>query len=239
MRGHWIVELGELTTMRQAQRDMFLEFISRTEEKFRAPYERVEVTEKRQCGIGATSNNVEFLSTLDGAIQRRFLPIEVRKIIDTDWVSEHLDELWSEALMAYDEGEKWWVADERVLDGVKAVFSHQSPIEEKLTEFLEINSNRTTLNGKSASAIWETVFCDAQRPTLASAAQIQEIGTVMSHAVGVKKGRKADRRYYIVLPLTEDGSRALTDEEMAERAEADAAARQEAVGKRAQNFFAG
>jgi predicted P-loop ATPase len=201
LRGHWIVELGELTTMRSAQREAFLEFITRTEEKFRAPYEKCEVTEKRQCGIGATANTVEFLSALDGAIQRRFLPIEVKKIIDTDWVTAHRDELWAEAFAAWSAGEPWWIENEATITRLKDNFKDETPIEEKLSVFLASNPNRALLSGKSATEIFEIVFGDPQRKALPTPAQRQEVGRFMKKSAGVIAKRECDRRFYEVTPL--------------------------------------
>jgi hypothetical protein len=141
----------------------------------------------------------------------------VKKVIDTDWLTAHRDELWAEAREAYVTGEVWWVQSETSLDESKERFKLQTPIHEKLGAFLA-GPLRTALSGKSATEIFEAVFCDPQRPLLPTPGQIQEIGRIMKHTVGVKPFRLDNRRCYEVRALI-DG-RPETDAEEVAREEA-------------------
>lgn len=201
LRGQWVVELGDLTTFRSSQRESFLEFITRTSEKFRAPYERIEGMEKRQCGIGATANTIQFLSQFDGGMQRRFLPIEVKQRINTEWLQEHLDELWAEARIAFEAGEPWWVNDEQTLHHMKEDFTDATPIEELASAFLESNANRRAANGKTSTEIYQLIFGTAQREVVPTQAQRQELGRLLRNTVGVTPSRTSGKRFFAVLPL--------------------------------------
>jgi predicted P-loop ATPase len=153
MRGMWLVELGELSSLRTTDRDSFAEFITRRREQFNAKYERCEAREPRQCGICATTNTEQFLDAFDPAVRRRFWPVYVGKRIDIRWVQEHRDEMWAEAYAAFKAGEPWWYEDEAVLEESKERFVAASPTEEKLLEFLQNDSQRASIEGKNATSI--------------------------------------------------------------------------------------
>ena len=44
LRGKWIVEIAELSTMRKSELEEVKAYLTRREEKYRPPYSRMEVT---------------------------------------------------------------------------------------------------------------------------------------------------------------------------------------------------
>ena len=109
LRGLWIVEVGEMATASRADVEELKSFITRTVERFRPPYGRLEIEYARRCVFFGTSNRDQFLK--DDTGNRRFWPVEVTAI-DVDRLRADRDQLWAEAICAFDNGEQWHLRDE-------------------------------------------------------------------------------------------------------------------------------
>lgn len=68
--------------------------ITKTEDQLRPPYERGMVRMKRSCVFAVTTNELEFK---DSTGNRRWLPVELQKTADIDWLQEHKAQLYAEA----------------------------------------------------------------------------------------------------------------------------------------------
>jgi len=68
--------------------------ITKTEDQLRPPYERGMVRMKRSCVFAVTTNELEFK---DSTGNRRWLPVELLKTADIDWLQENKDQLYAEA----------------------------------------------------------------------------------------------------------------------------------------------
>ena len=107
IRGKWIVELSELSNINKAEVEVVKAFISRSVEKFRPAYGRVEIEYRRQCVFAGTTNKSEYLRDETG--NRRFWPIECGKI-DLQGIIKERGDLWGAAALAFDSGENWWLS---------------------------------------------------------------------------------------------------------------------------------
>lgn len=109
LEGVWIYEWAELDALSKKEMTTVRSFITSKEDKFRRPYARTDEVVKRDGVIVGTTNAVQFLRDETGA--RRFWPIRIRGRVELEAVREQRDQLWAEAVHAYDRGEPWHLTD--------------------------------------------------------------------------------------------------------------------------------
>lgn len=89
-----IVEFSEGEIMDRSSVNKIKAEITKTEDQLRPPYERGMVTFKRSCVFAVTTNRLELK---DDTGNRRWLPVQLQKIADIDWLEENKDQLYAEA----------------------------------------------------------------------------------------------------------------------------------------------
>lgn len=102
--GIWCLELAELAGMRRNEVEHIKRIVTAQSDRFRPPYGRAQENFPRQTIFTGTTNSDEFLKDPTG--NRRFLPIEVRKI-DLAAIKRDRDQLWAETVIRYQAGETW------------------------------------------------------------------------------------------------------------------------------------
>jgi predicted P-loop ATPase len=107
-RSVWGLELSELDAMTRTDISRIKAFISRTTDRFRPPYGRRLIESPRSCTLWGTTNSGSYLKDETGG--RRFLPVKVG-LIDIDRLQADRDQLWAEAVAAYQAGAPWWLTD--------------------------------------------------------------------------------------------------------------------------------
>lgn len=114
MHMSWIVVSDEGHSLRKADNDALKEFLTRTHDVFRMPYDRDTVVHPRQCVIWSTTNDETFLRRQEG--NRRFLMVRSMERFDIDSMTpEYVDQLWSEAVAMYKAGERLYLTDDEAL----------------------------------------------------------------------------------------------------------------------------
>ena len=109
IRGKWIIELAELSSVSKAEVEQVKAYITRTEEKFRPAYGRNEVIYQRRCVFVGTTNRTDYLRDETG--NRRFWPIKIDSV-DVEAILKERDQIWAAAKALYDSGEQWWLTDD-------------------------------------------------------------------------------------------------------------------------------
>lgn len=114
IQGTWINEIGELTAMTKQETSAVKQFLSKTDDIYRAAYGRRTDKYPRRCVFFGTSNDSEFLKDSTG--NRRFWPVDVgvhpaKKSIWKDLPGE-VDQIWAEAYAYWALGEELFLSKE-------------------------------------------------------------------------------------------------------------------------------
>lgn len=106
LRGKWIHEVAEMGSLARAESARQKSFLSRQIDEFRPAYARREIRSPRQLVFAGTTN--EWAWNKDPTGGRRFWPVEVGDMIDVEGLAAARDQLFAEALQAYQAGERYW-----------------------------------------------------------------------------------------------------------------------------------
>lgn len=107
IQGCWGVEIGEMDSFGKADVTAVKVAISRRTDKFRAPYERMPRSYRRECVFVGTTNEAEYLKDASGG--RRFLPVRADGSVDVERIKLDRDQLWAEAVHLFAESYAFWI----------------------------------------------------------------------------------------------------------------------------------
>jgi hypothetical protein len=148
----WIVELGELdATFKKADIAQIKAFLTRNTDTFRRPYGRKDSEFPRRTVFCGTVNDLEFLHDPTG--NRRFWPIHATSIsIDK---SIDIQQLWAEAKIWYDAGEKWHLSPEehQLVNSHNYQFESSDPIKELILNNYDFSTIDKSTRWLTATAI--------------------------------------------------------------------------------------
>ena len=114
LRQAWIVEMGELASIKRSDVEGIKAYLSKRVDIYRAAYARRLAEHPRQCVFCGTTNEAFFLKGDNG--NRRFWVIAIDPALRKygDWqtaLTRDRDQLWAEAVEYYRAGEKLYLDD--------------------------------------------------------------------------------------------------------------------------------
>lgn len=105
MEGTWIWELSELAGLSRADVEDLKSFLTRPRDLLRRPYARVVDEIERRNVFAASTNRRQYLRDDEN---RRWWPVATGTIA-LDELAKHRDQLWAEAVVAFEAGEPWYL----------------------------------------------------------------------------------------------------------------------------------
>jgi len=191
----WVHELAELVGLKKREVEETKAHISAQEDTYRPAYGRKSVTRKRRCVFSATTNEDQPLLDPTGA--RRFWLQKV-DTVDLQWLADNRDQLWAEAVAAFDAGEPWHLSreEEQTVAETRQEFQREEPWEDRILRWMDdaetINEYWTSNKRGNRKFLTTSVVADAclKIPTYQqSTSQAQTIGRILQSA-GFKRRRK-------------------------------------------------
>lgn len=137
LQGVLVYEIGEMDSFSKAEVTKVKAFVSSQKDRFRASFDRRPRDYPRQVVFVGTTNESHYLTDPTG--NRRFWPVCVGGQIDIAWLKENRDQLFAEALAAYEAGHRFHpTADEQKVlfapqQGARTV---ETPIESRIVSYL-------------------------------------------------------------------------------------------------------
>lgn len=134
VQGVWLMEIGELDTMKKAETSTVKLFITKQADRFRPAYGRRTQEFPRQCVFFGTTNETQFLRDTTG--NRRFWVVETPNAIPRKLLpplaaldDETVRLIWGEAVEIYKAGEQLYLSEEleRVAAEIQEAFEEENP----------------------------------------------------------------------------------------------------------------
>lgn len=137
LQGRWLYEISELDAMARAEVTKIKAFVASRADWYRASFDKRPREYPRQLVFAGTTNEHQYL--VDGTGNRRFWPIRVTRVIDTEWVASVRDQLFAEAWARIQKGERFHPTQQEelrlfLLEQRERMV--ESPIEYKVLDYL-------------------------------------------------------------------------------------------------------
>lgn len=175
LRRAWVVELGELSSIKRSDVEQVKAHLSKQVDIYRAAYARRVLEHPRQCVFCGTTNEVLFLKGDTG--NRRFwvIPVvaELRKYRDwSEAIRRDRDQLWAEAVHYYKQGEPLYLSEELEAQAKQRQQDFNDDNDDPIVAMLDKYLN-TLL-----PVNWDTMDIQARRSYLRDPDPLQAEGTV-------------------------------------------------------------
>ena len=189
LNGKWLIEIAEMSALDKAAAAALKAFITRTTERYRKSYGRLQSTEQRQCVFIGTTNKKTYLRDETGG--RRFWPVTVGKI-DLAGLARDRDQLFAEADAWYQAGNPWWPDpkfEAEHIEAEQAARYESDAWEDQIGHWLDglhDNPGSITWNEQTLKEPYTTVLMVARLALYMDAAKI---GTVDQNRIRAALGR--------------------------------------------------
>ena len=175
LRRAWVVELGELSSIKRSDVEQVKAHLSKQVDIYRAAYARRVLEHPRQCVFCGTTNEALFLKGDTG--NRRFwvIPVVAKLRKYRDWseaIRRDRDQLWAEAVHYYKQGEPLYLSEELEAQAKQRQQDFNDDNDDPIVAMLDKYLN-TLL-----PVNWDTMDIQARRSYLRDPDPLQAEGTV-------------------------------------------------------------
>jgi len=195
MRGVMIVEISELGGMNKKDVDWLKSFLSKKVDRVRLPYASRSKDFKRKCVfIGTYNPSGNNMYLRDDTGNRRFWPIECRGSINIEYIKENRAQLWAEALVRYNNGERYYIENKTALDILANIHQDrelEGPMHQTISEWL-IGKHSTTMN----ALIQEALHINMQTKMPKELLGVQTLVGITMRKLKWRKGSNEERHMY-------------------------------------------
>ena len=155
MRGRWILEIAEMRGFGKVEAEFSKQFLSRTEDIYKRPYDRKEIVFPRQCVFIGTHNKSDFLHDETG--NRRYWPVQTttgKEGAAKVWeylIPDTIAQIWAEAKERVAQGEPLYLDAEieKYAEEVQSRHFESDAWEEDILTFISDKAEVTT------KEVWE------------------------------------------------------------------------------------
>jgi putative DNA primase/helicase len=194
IQGVWLYEIAEFDRFTsKADAAEVKAYVSSQRDTFRRSHGRRVASVDRQVVFAGSTNAAEFL--VDATGSRRYWPLVCAKA-DPDVMRELRDQLWAEAVAAYESGESWWLSSDVAAEVAEMAdeFRVGDPWDEPLAAWLA----EQTATARMSGLIMADILANAVGTPIGVATKREQgrAGAIMVRLGWVKKKRKHDVRWF-------------------------------------------
>lgn len=140
VQGVWIVEMGELATLRKNEVEQVKQYLSKRTDRFRPAYGRRSQDFPRQCIFIGTTNETNFLR--DNTGNRRFWIVDTPNTPKHRWselTPDEIHQIWAEAVERFRAGEKLYLDAEMesIATTIQAAYEEEDARAGMITDYLD------------------------------------------------------------------------------------------------------
>lgn len=198
--GKTIVEFSEGEVMSRTDHKRMKAIITTQIDTFRPPYGRASEDHPRRCVFAMTTNEDQFLK--DDTGNRRWLPVELPGVANTDWLEENVDQLYAEAYAQYQAGEPLYFDSNKYAE-IQDNYREQDPSEEAIMRwFFNELSEEEQRRGITVQQVYEGALKGSFGSLISNRVQFYMIPKVLKGTLKLRKERLQDQgeRRFVYVP---------------------------------------
>ena len=195
-----------MTAFSRSESEAAKQFLSQTEDRYRAAYGRRTVQYPRRCVFFGTSNSTDFLRDATG--NRRYWPIDCSferrtKLVHDNLTPAEVDQIWAEAVARYQQGEELILRDDLLAAAVAEQQAHmeRDPWEGQIEDFLNrpVPADWMKRDIDQRICYWETSGQSTENTVQRTSVCVNEIWRECIDRTGRELDRQQSKRISAVL----------------------------------------
>jgi hypothetical protein len=189
--GKMIVEMSELATIKRADMESLKAILTTTVDDVRMAYERDAMPYPRTCVFAGTTNEVGQAYIADQSGARRFWPCLVGEVHkpNVPALRTVVDELWAEAVEAYQNGEDWYTVPQTVV--MEEQIGRQITVEASEPWFEPVRRAITDPDSYNNGCFFIRPTFEKGQPTGESTVRAGAVDQILNIVLGVEVGRQS------------------------------------------------